>query len=703
MIVYHALAGDSLEIQEQEFRWKAPRDVVKQRACDQWRLSPDDLIVLVGDGGSLTPREGASSDLAGGESARSSSSVAVPLEVAAPGETSPPLEDAGSRATISEEETEILQTVAQRPRDVFLFLRSALDPEAGAVVDQLVLCGGVTPSAAGEVDRPEDDLLRLGSFCQDPAFQAFRSNIEEAQRRVSGSRPIAALASSLAGRLRVQRLAGRAVLSNLTNHQDACCRSMALFLKKNERVQERLHLDIGSAESSMSLLADVPLHSALRADGCETLADVVPRERIARFAENLEAERARLARRLEKLRQQDARAQALCRQATDRMEQFLEEDAVDGACLSASAEQARAEREMLPALHALVPGEGASPHSVLQEEKRSADALEEISVVCGGVRDTLPELQSCWDQRRASFLQRLREVSFVQSKVRDVERQAALLEEEVNVQRNYSQQLSHLRKMPKAYNRALCEVARRRQFHDRYSAKCESARSALARMMQEENSRRRAFAQRYGCHLPADLVQGLNGLAPAVSVDMPEFDTLLPHIDFPSIGETPAGGSLPRREFAREASTSCSSSVRSLPGGHVSALFRGPAGTTTDNAIGMAASATGLARSATRTARSWSDEGTASALAQSKASASSSGGSEEQRAIGSARRSGAGCSDDLEARNRELEAQISRLAMELARFTGAESGTEGPGISSEVTAATAGTVTSLARRGHGSA
>merc|ERR1712194_170217 len=124
-----------------------------------------------------------------------------------------------------------------------------------------------------------------------------------------------------------------------------------------------------------------------------------------------------------------------------------------------------------------------------------------------------------------------------QSKVRGVERQAVLLEEEINVQRNYSQQLSHLQKMPKAYQKALGEVARRRQFRTRYAAQCEQTRSTLAKMMEEENGRRRAFVTRYGCHLPSNLFDSLGSLAPPATVDIPEFDATLPGVELASLRE----------------------------------------------------------------------------------------------------------------------------------------------------------------------
>jgi len=182
-----------------------------------------------------------------------------------------------------------------------------------------------------------------------------------------------------------------------------------------------------------------------------------------------------------------------------------------------------------------VPAEGTDAHAVLEEEKRSDSMLEGVKQVCSSIADMQRELRTAWQHQRATFVQRLREVSYIQSKVRDVERQAVVLEEEVNSQRTNASQLDHLRRMPKAYQKMLVEVARRQEFRDRYAAQCEHFRSLLGKMMEDENGRRRDFMKHYGCHLPAELMHGLGSLVPAASVEISDFDTSLPEIDFGSL------------------------------------------------------------------------------------------------------------------------------------------------------------------------
>mmetsp|Transcript_143130 Transcript_143130/g.363278 ORF Transcript_143130/g.363278 Transcript_143130/m.363278 type:complete len:978 (-) Transcript_143130:1442-4375(-) len=416
-----------------------------------------------------------------------------------------------------------------------------------------------------EEDAAAAEALHLASLAaeNDPAFGTFRCNIAEARRRLAEVRPVIDLATRLEARLEVQQLAVQAVLDNLTSHRTTCNRSMSLFMQKYQRVQERLDQNLGKVEASMTALLAVPLHPALRTPGRETLADALPRERILRFTAGLQAERARLTQRLENLNKQDSRAQSLCDQAAIKVHQLLQDDAVKLCIAGIRRQHAQVVEEVLPAL-ALRVAHGADSSFVLEEEKRTAGVMESLAKSCREMRDKMDDLRSCWERQLGNFLQRLREVSYIQSKVRGVERQAALLEEEINVQHNHSQQLNHLQKMPRAYQKALGEVSRRREFRARYVAQCEQSRSTLARMMEDENTRRRGFAHRYGYHLPADLVRALGAgegsMVPPIVVEVPEFDTQLP-----DLGSVSSAG-----QAATGTSTSAEASACAAQRGHAS-------------------------------------------------------------------------------------------------------------------------------------
>mmetsp|Transcript_55536 Transcript_55536/g.119870 ORF Transcript_55536/g.119870 Transcript_55536/m.119870 type:complete len:531 (-) Transcript_55536:373-1965(-) len=415
--------------------------------------------------------------------------------------------------------------VLNKDSHVIVFLRSFLDPAVEVAIDELL------PDPADVESHPEDELLRARAECGDPAFEAFRSHLADARSKVWEAKPIEALAARTGARLEVQRLAAEAVLEDLARHRKACSRSMALFQQKYERAQERLDQILGQVEASMLGLREVALHPAMRSPGRETLADVLPRERIWQFTANLQSERARLGRRLERLQQRDGHLQALCDQVATMMAPLLRDDSVAEAVQAIQREHSRAELELLPKLGEFLPQEGASPRSVLEAERQSAALLEGLAAACAAVLDLHVELRDGWERRQKTFLQRLREVSHTQSKVREVERQAALLEEELNSQRGCSQQLGHLQRMPKAYEKLLSEITRRREFRNSYLAQCEHSRKLLARMADEENCRRRHFFKKYGCHLPADVARGLGSLVPLVTVEVADFDASLPDLD----------------------------------------------------------------------------------------------------------------------------------------------------------------------------
>eukprot|EP00927_Polykrikos_kofoidii_P072023 TRINITY_DN6819_c0_g1_i1.p1 TRINITY_DN6819_c0_g1~~TRINITY_DN6819_c0_g1_i1.p1 ORF type:complete len:590 (+),score=112.12 TRINITY_DN6819_c0_g1_i1:107-1876(+) len=520
MRICNGLTGEALDLDDRELPWKKLLDLVKQQACERWSVPAEELIVLAGDG-SLVGPDWRAEEFDKGQYSCSSN-------------------------------------------DIFVFVRNALSGFApDPVSDQLAFVEDEIEDH--DSSHPEDELLRLRAECGDSAVEQFRSNIAEARRRVVELRPIASLVTREEARLQVQRLAGRAVLENLASHVATCTRSLTLFLQKHERVQERLDNCLAQVEPSMAALGATTLHHALRAPGQETLADVVPRERILRFTAKMQAERDRLGQRMEKLRHRHEHVQVLCDQVAERLRQLSDENGVDVAARAIAAGRSKAESELLPALCACVPREGADAHAVLADEQQSEAILKSLTETCLSVRNSQADLAVASERSRGALLQRLREVSYMQSKVREVERQAALLEEEINSQRGSTQQLNHIKRMPKAYQRMLFEIARRREFRTRYATKIEMTRTMLAKMMEDENAHRREFIQRYGCHLPAELIQGLGSFVPPTSVHVPEFDVALPEIDFASLLDSTAGAlALPHDGVGGVSKpSSCSSSLRS--------------------------------------------------------------------------------------------------------------------------------------------
>lgn len=605
MRICHGLLGDAIYVEDQELQWRKPLDIVRQLAKDRWAADSEDIIVLASGGAVVGPS--CSSEGFGDD------------------------------------------------RDIFVFLRSALDLQADAA-DAAASATATVAEVCGQAVAEEEalaaavagDTLRFAELRQspsgDPAFAALRQNIEEARSHLAVVRPVVSMAAQLEARLDVQRLAVQVVLDNLAAHRTTCSRSMSLFLQKHERVRERFDQNLSKVEASIEALRNVSLHPALRTAGRESLADAIPRERILRFTQDLQVERERLAKRMDRLKKQDTQTQALCDQVAGKVQQLLQDDAVKASASAVRSQHDRAVNELLPALEVQLPLEGADAAAVLEEERRTAGVLQGLSELCEEIRVQLRELSGSWARQRVSFLQRLREVACIQSKVRGVERQAALLEEEINVQHGHSQQLTHLQKMPRAYMKAESEIERRHQFKALLLGEGERARNTFARLVEEENARRRGFIHRYGCHLPADLVQGLGTLVPPVTMEVPEFDTQLP-----DLGEVAGAGT-----------TDVAASSSSRPIGGAAGTVDGGAGMTSSGSPGRATSSRrrdefpAYGHSSFRSACAPDVDG--QSLPE--------GGTEDGLSAEASRMA------ELEAQNHELQAELSRLRKELGRAHG---------------------------------
>lgn len=481
MRICHGLAGEFVDVEDQELECKKPLDVITQHVWSRWQVAADDIIILL-TGGLELRRSCGSEELGEGS-------------------------------------------------DVFIFLRSALDPQEHIPVTPLKGDDGLIL----ESSHLEEELRLRASL--DPALKAFHTDLSEAGNLLAGSRSAASIAVQAEAFVKVQRLSAQVVLDNLTSHREVCTRSMALFQQKYEKLEEQFDLHLGNVEAWMAALGDIALHPAVCDAGCQTLADLVPQDRISSAHIRLQEERAQFTQRVSKLLQQERAVKGPFDNVTANVKAFIAEGVLVMKARAIRQEHARADSDLLTALCAVMPQEDAPASSILEYEKRSSKALEDISKACNGVRELQEELQACWRQQHTGFLLRLREVAFVQSSMHDVESQAALLEEEINNLSDRLQKLGRLRKMPRAYQQMLQDIARRRQFRALYTAKVQDAREVLTKMMEEENEQRRAFLRNHGCFLPASLVQGLGSYAPPVTMSLPDFDKLLPCIDFASLQE----------------------------------------------------------------------------------------------------------------------------------------------------------------------
>mmetsp|Transcript_37977 Transcript_37977/g.82226 ORF Transcript_37977/g.82226 Transcript_37977/m.82226 type:complete len:562 (-) Transcript_37977:228-1913(-) len=503
MRICHGLLGETLETTEDADQ--VPLEVVRHHAMFQWQVPPEDLIILI-PGGSVLTSTVKFQDLPPG------SDVFIFRKSFLEDSAEEGTESAAKRAD-PEENPKDAKSLAALAEDLHLSSTEASQVEA----EDVEACASV-----------ENSLRRAWPSAEEPLRAKFLNNITEARASLERMRMSVVLALRIQVRLEIQQLAIQVVLENLKSHRTLCSESLALFLRKHDKVQSKLQESLAQVPTFLETLRSVSLHPTLRLPGRETLGDAIPHERILRFTSKLQAERERCNNQLEKLKQQDAQVKYICDQTAGQVRQLLQDPSVQGVTHSIKDQHTHIVRDLLPTLGLQVSVVSSEPSVILEEERRCDQALSGIRRLSMDTWNRIEGLRHTWVRRIDSFIQRLREVSYSQSKVKSVERQAALLEEEVNAQRRSLDQIDHLQKLPKSYQKALLEVCRRHTFRERYMSTCEKLQRELTRMVEDENKLRRGFAARYGCHLPVDLVPGIGSMVPGASVEVPDFDSLLP-------------------------------------------------------------------------------------------------------------------------------------------------------------------------------
>ncbi len=148
------------------------------------------------------------------------------------------------------------------------------------------------------------------------------------------------------------------------------------------------------------------------------------------------------------------------------------------------------------------------------------------------------EAHAYFSQGRAALARavfaRLRSISALQSRVRDLYNRTALFRQAQARQDAAVEHLECLRFMPAAYQASLDEVLRRRAFGRRLAADLRRLTDRLAHVRDEEMGRREQFLAAHGRYIMKDLVPGLNDLLPTFELVCPPFDVSLPAIGSPN-------------------------------------------------------------------------------------------------------------------------------------------------------------------------
>lgn len=383
------------------------------------------------------------------------------------------------------------------------------------------------------------------------------ASVLEAQQLLRRSTRLVATSAEMRRRLEMQKKACLSVRSNLTNRKSVFARNMELLQEKFHRDHERHQELLKAIESSLVQLGEIRLHAELQAPQRQTLADCIPCERIEEFVKRMREDHVRLENKIESL---TTNSSEICK-VTDQEDENLHSFEDDRTVEQAIDEQASALDKARPLWDRVLECVNATEaQDVLAAEKVSARVVADLEPVLLEHQEQHQRCLQLWNARCGHFLQRLRDVSYVQTRLRSVELQGVLFSESLRTLGSQLAQASHIAKMPVAYQKALHELARRRQFKQRYLAYAQHAKDVLKRMKDEEDECRRHFMRRHGCHLPTDFLPGLDTLPPAPVLEVASFDEGLPEVDIP-----PEEAKGPDRSQRSDPSSNNSSSKKPTP------------------------------------------------------------------------------------------------------------------------------------------
>ncbi|CEM11250.1 unnamed protein product [Vitrella brassicaformis CCMP3155] len=546
--VCDALYGEVLHLERIDVGKKGgPNEALKAKLADKWRVPVQDIILLPeggGGGGADTDRD------RWWFTFRRSSLDQKGTDVSASSSGAPQSSSASSAPS------------------------GLIDSGEGSGDDPFLRPHRLTTSTHVELEADEEELFRSASAqTLDPALQSFHNAMHDARLVVEGTRSLSMAISDLHERVRRQKRACRAVIANLLHHKDTFLASVDAFSKKSTGVHARHQSVLEGLDAAIGRLREVELHPAMRLQGRHTLADVVPEQRIRQFAASCGADHDRIRRRIEQLRKVAIETGQHTDGELEKMNDFCADETVEKNMheLNELLRQQKATFKSLlqtlppqPTIEASTTismvgvGDAQRPQEhpdvvrsfspeaaaeLLAKEKQQHEYLGRVQDLHEKVKELYSRCCVRWSSRCAAFLEHLREVSSLQSRIHQLSSQGVVFEETLNKQKADFSHLSHIDRMPSAYQAALTEIARRRTFKAKYVARAMSACDVLTRMREEEEERRRTFMKRHGVHLPAEFIPGLEALPATISVDIPDFDEGLPQIDLSGPLSASGGGS----------------------------------------------------------------------------------------------------------------------------------------------------------------
>ena len=385
------------------------------------------------------------------------------------------------------------------------------------------------------------------------------------------------------GEVQVQRRALQAAVMNLRDHADpvraAFSEDSAAVIEEAKKQQDLLD----RFPSALQKLRDVPLHPAIKkaaaaraagqepAAAIETLEDCVPVEKEVRYASQCQVGNGKLL--------------EFASAVKDEFESMDEGTSAQVAAVLEGADGAEAEAAIAPLVESL--------RAVCERQKQRLDScvechervresvVEQLQVpssmssstvileACKGFQETLEakrsRLPSEWEEDDGASLgaassageakaastvalrERLRSISRLQASIQKLRSHFGVLRTMREQQVTNMVHLETIIGLEDAYRAFVLEVARRRSYHDCFSAQFSAAMEDIARLRANEIAHRESFWQQHGYLMPPifhELVPTLARPPPHFAPQMPAGEASLPEVSAADAG-APGGDASP--------------------------------------------------------------------------------------------------------------------------------------------------------------
>nr|CCA15096.1 conserved hypothetical protein [Albugo laibachii Nc14] len=403
---------------------------------------------------------------------------------------------------------------------------------------------------------------RILSVASSPILRAlaeyenqFLQQLHQSQLMTSRAESRYAKCQKALSELMVQIESIQAALSNLDTFKSALERHFDTFWAEYKETNDRHRHLLSEFEKYLSRLAQVKLHPALVKDHRKTLYDCVPSERERQWVQQCDQSSKYLGAQVDRLR---SIRDEICEEA-DQLIRFRPNDLDHDYTATAekllvirenSISQAKITSKMKQNLQSVVSRISATFNNLESSSMMyaSTNALE----ICRGLdelhmeqqHDMIPnaerldteikkQVEEVANAKCSGFRMvciNLRDISRLQSKIRDFEHSLAALKEAFLVQKSHFKELEHLEQLPDAYRACLREIRRRKRYGRKFSSRIQAMAEKLATLREEEVEHREIFLREYGKHLPRDFIGGMAEKPSHCEFRMQPFDQSLPDL-----------------------------------------------------------------------------------------------------------------------------------------------------------------------------